>query len=216
MDVVNVCNKMKESGYENMFIERDNEILFRAIDICSLLLIKNISMATKRFNSDEKKIFKCQTKGGLQNVLYLTFNGLKRLLSCTRSVKVREVANQLGLDIKACIFPCIESQTINCIITAFKNEKMCLQFSVDVYRIDLYFPYYKLAIECDEMNHNESSYRENDISRELNIKNKLQCTFIRFKPYCKDFNIFEVINKIHQHIRNTINNRCNDIEKCII
>ncbi len=99
-----------------MFIERDNEILFRTKDICSFLLIKNISMATKRFNDDEKKLVKSQTNRGLQNVLYLTFNGLKRLLSCTRSIKVREIANQLGVDITDCIFPCIESSTAKLIL----------------------------------------------------------------------------------------------------
>ena len=90
---------------------------------------------------------------------------------------------------------------------------MYLQFSVDVYRIDLYFPYYKLAIECDEMNHNELHHKEKDVIRELNIKKQLQCTFIRYKPYSKDFNIFEVINDIYQHIKNTVNIRCIDIEK---
>ena len=36
---------------------------------------------------------------------------------------------------------------------AFNGEEMIHQFSAGKYRIDLYFPEYKLAIECDEFDH---------------------------------------------------------------
>lgn len=38
-------------------------------------------------------------------------------------------------------------------------------------------------------------------TREKYIKDKLQCEFIRYKPCDEDFNIFEVINSIYQHIK---------------
>ena len=45
---------------------------------------------------------------------------------------------------------------------AFKGEEMIEQYHVDGYRIDLYFPEYKLAIECDEFGH-----RDRDLEYEI-------------------------------------------------
>ena len=41
------------------------------------------------------------------------------------------------------------------IMTAFGGEKMCTQYSLDGYRIDLYFPECKIDVECDEFGHCE-------------------------------------------------------------
>lgn len=72
------------------------------------------------------------------------------------------------------------------------------------YRIDLYFPDYKLAIECDENHTNIDA----DIKRENDIKDKLNCTFIRYKPYDKKFNIFLLINEIYKFILEYKKIRC--------
>jgi very-short-patch-repair endonuclease len=77
---------------------------------------------------------------------------------------------------------------------------MLTQYSVLKYRIDLYFPKYKLAIECDEKAHKNKI--EEDIKRENDIKSILNCTFIRYQPEEKDFCISFVINCIYQHIIN--------------
>ena len=47
--------------------------------------------------------------------------------------------------------------------------------------IDLYFPKYKLAVECDENNHQNYEILGEKL-RELYIKEKLKCSFIRFNP----------------------------------
>lgn len=73
------------------------------------------------------------------------------------------------------------------------------QYSVDKYRIDLYFIDYKLAIECDENRHN--SKKENDEIRQNYIESKLNCKFIRYNPEEKDFNIFKVIGEIYEHLK---------------
>lgn len=62
----------------------------------------------------------------------------------------------------------------------------------------MYFPKYKLAIECDENTHKLKQSQDND--RQKYIENKLDCTFIRYNPESKTFNIFEVINQIYTHI----------------
>ena len=63
------------------------------------------------------------------------------------------------------------------------------------------FPEYKLGIECDERMHNRTFKKEYDIYRENNIKNEIKdIYFIRYEPDKKDFNIFDVINKIYNYI----------------
>ena len=43
--------------------------------------------------------------------------------------------------------------------------------------------------------------KNEEIERETYIKNKLQCTFIRFNPSVKFFNIGMIISQIFKHIR---------------
>ena len=48
-----------------------------------------------------------------------------------------------------------EQTIINSIKDAFEGEDMQTQYTVIGYRIDLYFHEYKLAIEVDELGHND-------------------------------------------------------------
>ena len=48
-----------------------------------------------------------------------------------------------------------EQIVINSIKDAFEEEDMQTQYTVIGYRIDLYFHKYKLAIEVDELGHND-------------------------------------------------------------
>ena len=63
----------------------------------------------------------------------------------------------------------------------------------------MYFPKYKLAVECDENNHQSYEVLDEKL-RELYIKERLKCTFLRFNPDEPEFNIGEPINKILSHI----------------
>ena len=91
-----------------------------------------------------------------------------------------------------------EQSILSKIVTLFTAEKI-LQHNVLSYRIDAYFPKYKLAIETDEQRHNEGDI-DYEIERQKAIKSKLGCEFIRINPAKKDFNIFVEIGKIQNHI----------------
>ena len=84
---------------------------------------------------------------------YLTYNGLMKLLSSSRKANLIEFSEKIGIDVKTNIYSCIEADTIKCIMQAFSGEKMFEQYSVDKYRIDLYFDDYDIAVECDESHH---------------------------------------------------------------
>ena len=67
------------------------------------------------------------------------------------------------------------------------------------YRIDLYFHKYKLAIEVDELGHNNRNI-DYEIKRQQALERELNCVLIRINPDAIGFNIFREINKIHRHI----------------
>ena len=79
---------------------------------------------------------------------------------------------------------------------------MIHQFSAGKYRIDLYFPKYKLAIECDEFDHRDRDI-EYEAERQKNIEMLLDCTFVRFNPDAKDFCILKTVNKVFVHINSS-------------
>ena len=95
-----------------------------------------------------------------------------------------------------------EQTIINSIKDTFEGENIQTQYSVLGYRIDLYFHECKLAIEVDELGHTNRNVNH-EIERQKVLEKKLNCTFIRINPDEKDFNIFQEINKMHRHIKNS-------------
>jgi very-short-patch-repair endonuclease len=79
------------------------------------------------------------------------------------------------------------------------TEKIELQRIVGPYRIDLYLPEYKLAIECDENGHQDRDVYE-EVERQKFLEQTLKCKFIRYNPDANDFDIYTVINQIMKHI----------------
>ena len=93
-----------------------------------------------------------------------------------------------------------ESSVLKSITDTFEGENMETRYCVLTYMIDLYFHEYKLAIEIDEKGHKD---RKNDreVKRQKEIKNKLNCKFIRINPDEENFNISKAKNKIFRHIK---------------
>ena len=92
-----------------------------------------------------------------------------------------------------------EQSVINLRKDAFEGENMQTQYSVLGYRTDLYFHKYKLAIEFEELGHNDRNIND-ETERQRALERELSCVFIRINPDEPDFNILREINKIHRHI----------------
>lgn len=133
----------------------------------------------------------------------ITRVGLHELISKSRSPQANELAKFLGIEVYKHRFASVESSTLEIIQKCFKGEDMKFQFHVDTpdndYRIDLYFPKYKLAIECDEYGHQDRD-ADYEFRRQNDIIYLLDCTFIRYNPHSSDFDIYDVINHIFTHI----------------
>ena len=93
-----------------------------------------------------------------------------------------------------------EQTVINLIKNAFEGENMQTKYTVLNYRTDLYFHEYKLAIEVDELGHNDRNI-DYEIQRQTALEKKLGCVFIRINPGVADFNICKEINKIHRQFK---------------
>ena len=80
-----------------------------------------------------------------------------------------------------------EQPILSKIVTVF--AEIILQHNVLGYRIDAYFPKYKLAIEIDEQGHN-NRYIDYETERQKSIEKELGCEFVRINPTKENFNIF--------------------------
>lgn len=191
----------KENDIVCDIIESNGEIYFKASDIGKLLGFKNIRQSLRTFSDEEKKIFKVKTTGGEQNLSYLNLNGLKKFICKSRKKgNMLALAKILDIDVLQTTISNVENDTIQIIKKVFHHEDMVEQYKCDKYRIDLYFPQKKIAIECDELHHQIQGNIIKDNERQSYIKDKLDCIFIRYNPFDNDFDIFDVISKIHYAI----------------
>ena len=72
------------------------------------------------------------------------------------------------------------------------------------YRIDAYLPPKKLAIEVDELIHQNRDL-EAEIERQKAIEERLNCKYIRINPTKKSFNVFDEIGRIQVFIAESNN-----------
>jgi very-short-patch-repair endonuclease len=95
-----------------------------------------------------------------------------------------------------------EQQTLSALTNAFKTEKFEDQFKVGRYYLDLYFPDYKIVVECDENGHaDRKPYKERErmdyVNKELELTDD---NWVRFNPDAEDFDISKVIGQIYTRI----------------
>ena len=140
-------------------------------------------------------------RGGGKNSHYAFVNldGVLEIATKSRKPQVLELAKALGINIHKQKFLSKEQETILIIMQVFKGIKMIDQYTVGNYRIDLYFPKHKLAVECDEFGHNDRDVNY-EVTRQKYTEAKLRCQFIRFNPDAKDFKIENVLNEIFTFI----------------
>lgn len=102
-----------------------------------------------------KILIKIDTNGGKQNCIFINFNGIKYLIcnARKRNDNMLNLARIFNIEILQVGKNNIEYETIKQIKKVFKIEEMIEQYNYEKYRIDLYLPKYKIAIECDELHH---------------------------------------------------------------
>jgi very-short-patch-repair endonuclease len=125
----------------------------------------------------------------VQALAYLTLSSLDR------NIDYYGVARRLGVSIPNDIDITREQKTIGQIRRAFQHLRTIQQYKVAPYSIDLYFPDYRIAVECDEEGHRRYTPKA-ERKRQNYIEQRLNCTFVRYNPDSPNFNIGDVINEI--------------------
>lgn len=136
------------------------------------------------------------TPGGLQKMITLTEEGIRCLIVRSSSLRAKKLAQVLGIEI---LIPSKEQKCLGLIMESFSHLNPVPQFFVSGFRIDLYFPSHRIAVECDELDHNCYN-RIAEKQRQDLITQVLGCQFIRFNPDEDNFCIGRVINRIIQTI----------------
>ena len=72
----------------------------------------------------------------------------------------------------------------------FSKDKIIEDFSALNYLIDFYFPKYKVAIEVDKLGHKDRDQTKEN-KRQKDLKEYLDCKFIRINPDEKNFDIYD-------------------------
>lgn len=178
----------------------ENETWFAAKDICNILGLKNVNKALQKVSGKWKKIEKIETNGGAQNLLIINSNGVKYLLQNCRSIHKDKIMKSLNIDLDI-IYECKEVSYLRIISASFKSFSQIFQYQVNKYRIDLYFPDYKLSVEVDEFNHKDRCLLY-EKERQDYLEKYLGCKFIRFNPDETNFNIGNIISIIIEEIYN--------------
>ena len=109
--------------------------------------------------------------------------------------------NQINLILKK------EQSVIESIRDTFKGEDIRIQYTVLSYRINLYFYEHKLAIEIDELGHNDR-ITDYETKRHREIKSELNFVFIRTIPDAANLNINELNNQVFKHIIQSKEKKC--------
>ena len=107
----------------------------------------------------------------------------------------RRLIHKLGISMELPARIYIEQEIVPQLQTAFGHYPSVQQFSVGSYRIDLYFPAQKVAVECDE--HSHAGYDQTaEAARQQFVQDQLGCSFVRFDPHDKCFCLMKLINQI--------------------
>lgn len=169
---------------------------------------KSLSSATKfvkkHFVHGDDYIIKREkndSSGRINENIYITDQCLKRWIIAARPRDAPGKASTVSLDgitvITRKLTP--EGATICNIAKALAFYKPIFQFNVKArgrrYKIDLYFPVNKVAVECDENGHADRDAAA-EKEREEAIVAELNCVFVRFNPDDPDFCLFGTIDTI--------------------
>ena len=196
----------KFENYKLSVIKHDDDVWFKGKSVATILGYKNTKDSLIRHvDSDDKmKLGDLQPHEKLtsnqKNTIYINKSGLRSLICKSRMPNASKLAKHFNIDVHGHKYECKEAQSLGAIMKAFTGEKMNTQHPVLDYKIDLYFPDYNLAVECDENGHSDRSPAE-ERRRQRRITKKIKCQWLRFNPDSDDFNIFQVINQIFTVIK---------------
>ena len=189
----------------NCVVARDQR-WYRAKDVAIALGYKNTKQAvivnviidSKRRLSELKPQAKFDCNEA--NTIYINEAGLRALVIKSQLPTASDVATQLGISVET-RYVRKETEIVGFVQDVLTQMMVPFEFQKNVnnFRIDLYLPDQKLAIEIDEHNHadRDPSYEK---EREMYIKAQLGCKFLRINPDSEGFKLSTCIGRIMKEI----------------
>ena len=173
---------------------------YKASDVGRFLKLKNVRSSLMSRPVSESRIMRLPTKGGCRKTAMLNINGVKRLVCNSRSLNASVLAKGFGIEILSNRCVPKETETLSFVRKIFVGINMETQYQCGEYKIDMYIPSCKLAVECDEGSAHRPERALVDFEREQWIKSELGCSFIRYRPDEPGFDLADVASKVFQKI----------------
>ena len=179
---------------------------YNAKQLTSVLGYKNTNQAirTNVYDDDQKTlsdIISVKLKDYNEGAsIYINHRGLKSLITKSNKPASIEIARQFGIDVetkylrKEIEIVSFVQQFLTSLHIPFEFQK-----AVGSYKIDLYLPDQRLAVEIDEFGHIRRCpiYEQ---QREQYITKALNCVFLRINPDDNKFNIATCLADITRYI----------------
>jgi very-short-patch-repair endonuclease len=135
-----------------------------------------------------------------RKTMYINESGVRRMVLKSQKPQASQLAKQLGIK-EDTRYLRKEIEIVGFIEEVLTQSLIPFEFQKRVanYRIDLYLPNQKLAIEIDENNHADRDARYEE-TRERRIKRELGCKFLRINPDANDFKLSSCVGRIMSEI----------------
>lgn len=187
-----------------MAFVKDIELLMIKFNAQKMVLVRYVTknfIENKHYTIEKNNVEK-KTHGGNNKITYLLTEECFELISNSYNMRNRYITS-VSSNIKCVnVAMCIENSTVGFIANSFDGiVKTKRQQKLGRYNVDLFFPEYKLIIECDENGHIDRDANDEKIREEFLIG--LGNTVIRFNPSENGFDLSNVLKKINLFIFRT-------------
>lgn len=188
-------------------VEVDRKIYFCGKDVATALAYKDTVNALKKHCKEDGVTFHCLTDnlGRTQLAKFVDEKELLNLINNSQNLtkpKKYEFIQWLQSNgfLKDVVTPVKERKETKFItklqiVLNTMDITSIAQYSVMNYRIDLYIPQYKLAIEYDENDHRYYTYEQHQ-GRQEKIQNILGCEFVRLSDSNSDEYNIGIVMKV--------------------
>ena len=153
--MVNITKETYEESGIEVITDKFGKLWLNERHVQEKLELKNLPALSNKYDEKYKKCryeLNESTKQPNRRFIHIDL-ALKIIMNC-RADKSCDFKRNLGFALHD-VINTKEQTVINLIKDAFEGENMQSQYTVLNYRIDFYFHKYKLAIEIDELDHND-------------------------------------------------------------
>ena len=179
---------------------------YRAKDVAIALGYKNTTQAviTNVIIDNKRRLNELKSQAKFEcndaHIIYINEAGLRSLVIKSQLPTASDLATQLGISVET-RYVRKETEIVGFVQDVLTQMMVPFEFQKNVnnFRIDLYLPDQKLAIEIDEHSHadRDPSYEK---EREMYIKAQLGCKFLRINPDSEGFKLSTCIGRIMKEI----------------